>query len=142
MTDMSLLIKENNADIRIKNMPVLQSSKVELKLLFQNLISNSIKYKNQDLAPVVEINAERRAHGGWLFSISDNGIGIENEFREKIFIIFQRLHNDHQYSGTGIGLATCKKIVELNGGTIWVESKIAKGSTFYFTMPNGSNGIN
>jgi two-component system, sensor histidine kinase len=135
--DMSLFIRENKAEVRVGSLPVLrQSSKVELKLLFQNLLNNAIKYRQQDVLPVVKINAERRANGGWLFSVRDNGIGIDPEFREKIFIIFQRLHSENDYSGTGIGLATCKKIVELAGGTIWVESKPSEGSTFYFTVPN------
>jgi signal transduction histidine kinase len=136
MMDMSVLIKENEADIRVNNMPVLQkSSAVEVKLLFQNLLNNAIKYRQPDVPPVIEINAEKRPQDGWLFSVSDNGIGIDNQFREKIFIIFQRLHNENEYSGTGIGLATCKKIVELNGGTIWVEAKPSGGSIFYFTLP-------
>ncbi len=134
--DMSLVVKETNAVISIQNLPVIQSSKIEMKLLLHNLLSNAIKYRSPEINPAVNIQAEKRANGGWLFSVSDNGIGIENEFKEKIFIIFQRLHNENEYSGTGIGLATCKKIVELNGGTIWVESKPLSGSTFYFTLPN------
>jgi signal transduction histidine kinase len=137
MMDMSLLIKENNAEIRVKDLPVLQqSSKVEIKLLFQNLLGNAIKYRQANVGPIIQVGAEKSAKNGWVFSVSDNGIGIEEEFKEKIFVIFQRLHNENEYSGTGIGLATCKKIVEINGGKIWVESQPSRGSTFYFTLPN------
>jgi two-component system, sensor histidine kinase len=136
--DMSLFIQENNAEVRIQQMPLLKlSNKVEIKLLLQNLISNAIKYRRPDVLPVVEIWSEKRDDNGWLFCVGDNGIGIDPSFKEKIFIIFQRLHSENEYSGTGIGLATCKKIVELNGGTIWVESKPEGGSIFYFTLPKG-----
>ncbi|MCW5908061.1 MAG: PAS domain S-box protein [Chitinophagales bacterium] len=139
-TDMEALITESGARIAIGKMPVLPASKTEMKLLFQNLINNAIKYRKPDVAPEVEINAMKQANGSWQFSVADNGIGIEPEFHEKIFVIFQRLHNENEYSGTGIGLATCKKIVELNGGKIWVESKNGEGSTFYFTLPANRHG--
>lgn len=133
--DMELLISENTAVVKIENLPVLPASKTEMKLLFQNLITNAIKYRKADVTPHVEIGAHKQANGDWLFCVKDNGIGIDPEFKDKIFIIFQRLHNENEYSGTGIGLATCKKIVELNGGNIWVESKPDEGSIFYFTFP-------
>jgi PAS domain S-box-containing protein len=135
LMDMALLINENRARVRIGDLPVLSASKTEVKLLFQNLVSNAIKYRKADEAPEVAIDATKQSNGDWLFSITDNGIGIDPEFREKIFVIFQRLHNENEYSGTGIGLATCKKIVELYGGSIWVESKTGEGSSFYFTFP-------
>jgi PAS domain S-box-containing protein len=135
LQDMELLIKENNAQINFGKMPVLMASKTEMKLLFQNLINNAIKYRKADIAPHIEIYAAKQTNHDWIFSVKDNGIGIDPEFKNKIFIIFQRLHSEKEYPGTGIGLATCKKIVELIGGTIWVESKPGEGSTFYFTFP-------
>ncbi|HLP21789.1 MAG TPA: ATP-binding protein, partial [Chitinophagales bacterium] len=134
LLDMDVLIKENGALVTIANMPVLAGSKTELKLLFQNLINNAIKYRKADVAPVIEIKGDKHTDGVWLFSVKDNGIGIDPEFKEKIFVIFQRLHSEHEYSGTGIGLATCKKVVEIAGGKIWVDSKPGEGSIFYFTI--------
>ena len=135
LLDMELMVKEYGATIKVGHLPVLPASKTEVKMLLQNLINNAIKYSRAGVPPVVEINAEKQDNGTWLFSVKDNGIGIEPEFKERIFVIFQRLHNQDEYSGTGIGLATCKKVVELNGGTIWVESKPGEGSVFYFTFP-------
>ena len=117
-------------------MPMIKASKVEMHQLFMNLLANAIKYRKAETIPQIEIKAEKQAGNGWLFSVKDNGIGIEQEYRERIFVIFQRLHNQDEYSGTGIGLATCRKIVELYGGKIWVDSQPDQGSTFYFTFPN------
>ncbi|MAC95859.1 MAG: hypothetical protein CMC96_10180 [Flavobacteriales bacterium] len=101
--------------------------------LFQNLISNALKYSKKEEKPIIQIKVkELDIH--WQFSISDNGIGISEEFHEKIFVIFQRLHGRTQYSGTGIGLAVVKKIVESLGGKIWLESEENVGTTFYFTV--------
>jgi PAS domain S-box-containing protein len=133
MADLAKVIKENKAVIIAGNLPVVNAFKTELKLLFQNLISNSIKFQKPGVAPKIEISSYKE-NGYWQFSFRDNGIGIEKQYQQRIFIIFQRLHNRSVYEGSGIGLAHCKKIVELHGGTIWVESEAGKGSTFYFTL--------
>jgi len=129
-------IIDARALIEIGEMPRVLGDKVQLTQLFQNLLSNALKY-HSDQAPVIRIKAEEEANH-WQFSISDNGIGIDPQFFDKIFIIFQRLHNKSDYSGTGIGLAICKKIVERHGGHIWVESAPEKGTTFYFTISKKS----
>ena len=133
--DMDLQIDETGASIKSGPLPVLPAGKTEVKMLLQNLISNAIKCARNGVPPEVEIKADKQANGDWLFAVQDNGIGIEAQYKDRIFIIFQRLHSQNEYSGTGIGLATCKKVVELNGGTIWVESVPGEGSTFYFTFP-------
>lgn len=130
---MEASIKESNAKITVSILPVLKGNETELKRLFQNLLSNAIKFRKQNHTPEITITAEEK-RTEYLFAITDNGIGIEEQFIPKLFVIFQRLHSDDQYAGTGIGLATCKKIVTLHGGKIWVESKIGEGSTFYFTL--------
>src|SRR6202034_3389988 len=131
LKDMDLMIKENEAKIIVHTLPSIRASKSEIHQLFQNLINNAIKYRKEDVTPEVEIGAEQE--GGYcLFMVKDNGIGIEKEYYDRIFVIFQRLHNQDKYSGTGIGLATCKKIVEMNGGKIWVKSEPGQGSIFYF----------
>ncbi|MBO9567011.1 MAG: PAS domain S-box protein [Niastella sp.] len=131
--DLNKVIRESQAELRSGKLPLLDAFPTELKLLFQNLVSNSIKFCRPGIPPVVEISA-KRADGGWEFAFKDNGIGIEPQYLERIFVIFQRLHNRTDYEGSGIGLAHCKKIVELHGGTIWVESEPGVGSTFYFTI--------
>ena len=102
--------------------------------LLQNLISNALKYKSQERDPIIKVSSKEGLLE-WTFIIEDNGIGIDPKFFEKIFVIFQRLHSKDEYSGTGIGLAICKKIVERFSGNIWLESVPGKGSKFYFTIP-------
>jgi PAS domain S-box-containing protein len=133
MADLAKVIKENKAEITASILPVVNAFPTELKLLFQNLISNSIKFQKPGIAPQIEISTIKE-NGHWHFQFRDNGIGIEKQYQQRIFIIFQRLHNRSVYEGSGIGLAHCKKIVELHGGTIWVESETGNGSTFHFTL--------
>jgi signal transduction histidine kinase len=102
--------------------------------LFLNLLKNAIKFRTNNIPPVINISAES-VEKEWRFSIKDNGLGIDEKDREKIFVIFKRMQNRSDYEGVGIGLALCKKIVELHGGTIWVESVEGKGSIFIFTIP-------
>ena len=126
-------LKANGGTIVSNDLPVIKGSKTQILQVFQNLIGNAIKYKS-DEKPVIDISWKDN-NAFYEFALADNGIGINPRFFNKIFILFQRLHNREQYSGTGIGLAICKKIIEKHGGKIWVESESGKGSTFYFTLP-------
>jgi len=136
--NLKVAIDESGAEVTHDNLPTVMANAVQLTSLFQNLISNAIKFRGAE-ALRVHISAERegaeREGDEWLFSVRDNGIGIDPEFADMIFAVFQRLHSSDKFPGTGIGLAICKKIVELHGGRIWVESKPEKGATFYFTIP-------
>ncbi|WP_373496003.1 PAS domain-containing protein [Aquiflexum sp.] len=130
----SQLIEEKSAKVIYEDLPSIMAHKGPVLQIFQNLIGNALKYCKDDVTPEITINTNKRKHE-WLVSVSDNGIGISPEFHEKIFIIFQRLHGKEKYSGTGMGLAIVKKIVDNMGGKIWLESEEGKGSTFYFTFP-------
>lgn len=131
--DLRTAIHESKAQVIMENLPVVQAYPIELKLLFQNLLSNAIKFRQKDVPPVIRISCVKKGHE-YEFTFADNGIGIAPRYQEKIFEIFQRLHNQLQYEGTGIGLAHCKKIVTLHGGRIWLNSKPGLGSQFYFTI--------
>jgi PAS domain S-box-containing protein len=131
-------IEEQNAKITFSKMPKINSYKAPIRQLFQNLISNSLKYKSPDRAAEISI-ACQETKKQYLFTIKDNGIGIANEYFEKIFIIFQRLHNKDEYSGTGMGLAITKKIAENLGGKIWLESEEGDGTIFYFSLPKNTS---
>ncbi len=127
-------IAETNAQITIGPLPSLPVNGTHLQQLFQNLMGNAIKYGSPERTPIVHLAAERQnAH--WIFSVSDNGIGIDPEYRENIFGLFKRLHNSNEYSGTGIGLAICQRIVDRYHGRLWVESEPGRGSIFRFTLP-------
>lgn len=126
-------IEDCDAVVKVENLPPVFGDATQLSQLFQNLIGNALKYRNGS-KPEVHV-AARPEPNEWVFSVRDSGIGIEPQYFERIFQMFQRLHSRKQYSGTGIGLAVCKKIVERHGGRIWVESKPGAGSTFLFTIP-------
>ncbi|NQE35151.1 ATP-binding protein [Microcoleus asticus] len=125
-------IRQTQAVVTYNELPAVMGDISQLVQLFQNLVSNAIKYRH-DAPPVVHITACKQEKD-WLFSVSDNGIGIATQHQERIFQIFQRLHTQREYSGTGIGLAICQKIVERHGGCIWVDSEPDRGSTFHFTL--------
>ena len=126
-------IEDNNAIITHDTLPVIIADPLQISQLFQNLIGNGIKF-HSERSPQVHISAQQ-GDGEWIFSVRDNGIGFEEQYAEKIFIVFKRLHTKQEYPGTGIGLAICKRIVERHRGRIWVESQPGKGSTFYFAVP-------
>ena len=143
-TDLNILIKEviddlnsvilkNDAKIIVEHLPTVNVYPLEFKLLFQNLITNAIKFRKKYLTPEIHISASNM-NSAWQFQVSDNGIGIADEDKEKVFLMFKRLHSRSEYEGTGIGLAHCKKIVELHNGNIFIESELGKGSTFKFSI--------
>ena len=134
LQDLDNSIKNNNVKITVRKLPILDGYATELRLLFHNLVSNAIKFRKKDMQLEICITAES-FEKYWHFSVQDNGIGIDKKNNDLIFIIFQRLHKRSEYEGTGIGLAYCKKIVEIHGGRIWVESTPEIGSIFMFTIP-------
>lgn len=131
-------ISETGAEISSGPLPVVSGYQTEIRQLFQHLLFNSIKFRKKDVPLIVTICAWEK-NDCWQFAFADNGIGIAKEHNERIFIIFQRLHNRNEYNGSGIGLSHCKKIVELHKGKIWLESRLGKGTTFYFTIPYKNN---
>jgi PAS domain S-box-containing protein len=136
ITNLQVTTKESGAVVTHDSLPAIVTDDAQLLQLFQNLIGNAIKYHGAE-APRVHVSATNKAGHEWIFSVRDNGLGIEPQYFERIFILFQRLHGQKEFEGTGIGLAMCKKIVDRLGGRIWVESEPNKGSTFYFALPTG-----
>ncbi|MGK0387687.1 MAG: light-regulated signal transduction histidine kinase (bacteriophytochrome) [Maribacter sp.] len=135
LTSINFSIEQNNATINIDWLPKkVKCDKIKISQLFQNIISNAIKFKKKDQVIEININCKEQKDN-YLFSISDNGIGIEKDYHKKIFKLFKRLNKNQNYEGTGIGLSLSKKIVEQHGGEIWLESEFDKGTTFYFTLP-------
>jgi light-regulated signal transduction histidine kinase (bacteriophytochrome) len=132
INNLSIAIEESEASVTYDSLPTVLGDGVQLEQLFQNLLSNAIKFRAQ-APPVVHIESVRR-DGEWEFSVKDNGIGIKPQFGDRIFEIFQRLHTQQEYPGTGIGLAICHRIVERHGGRIWFESEPGVGTTFFFTL--------
>jgi signal transduction histidine kinase len=135
LADLRLMIEESSAVVTHGPLPTIEADQELLVQVLQNLIGNAIKFHGPD-APRVHIAAERQGDE-WVFSVRDNGIGIDPQFQERIFVLFQRLHGQSVYAGTGIGLAICKKAVERLGGRAWVDSKLGEGATFFFTIPAG-----
>ncbi len=138
LLDLNTSISESKAVIAVDKLPKIIGLEVELKQLFQNLITNAIKFTKENSTPVIKISAQE-GNGEWLFKVQDEGIGIKKKYFERVFTIFQRLHRRDKYPGTGIGLALCKKIVEMHRGAIWIESEFGKGTTFFFTIKQKNN---
>lgn len=133
LSDMQAVIRDTNATVKVETLPVVNGY-VYLKSMFQNLLSNALKFHRPGESPVVGISAHLDGNE-YVFKVADNGIGISKEYFDRIFIMFQRLHTRAEYPGTGIGLAQCKKIAELHKGRMWIESEYGKGTSFYFTIP-------
>ena len=130
------LIEENGAVVNYNSLPTVMGDDDQLRRIFQNLVGNAIKFRKPNIFPMINISVrEDKETSEYVFSVADNGIGMEEQYKERIFVIFQRLHTMEAYKGTGIGLSVVKRIVEHHGGRIWVESEQGVGSTFYFTIP-------
>jgi PAS domain S-box-containing protein len=133
LANLELALRDARGQVTHTELPVIVADQTQLVQLFQNLIGNAIKFR-AEAPPQIHVAAENRSHE-WLFSVADNGIGLDTQFSERIFGVFQQLHDRGKYPGSGIGLAICKKIVERHGGRIWVESELGQGTTFYFSWP-------
>jgi light-regulated signal transduction histidine kinase (bacteriophytochrome) len=139
LRDMEYTIKQKSVNVVIAdNLPIVFGNETHLKVVLRNLIGNAVKFNDKSI-PIVEIGFHNTENNYYLFFIKDNGIGIEKQFYEKVFVIFQRLHRREEYEGTGAGLAIAKKIIELHHGKIWLDSEPGKGTTFYFTLPKTSS---
>jgi PAS domain S-box-containing protein len=137
LANLSGAIAETGATVTAEPMPTIPAHALHVQQLFQNVIGNAIKYRSADRVPAVHVTAHNQ-NGFWVFAVTDNGIGIDPQYKENVFGLFKRLHTTDQYSGTGIGLAICRRIVDRYGGRIWVESEPGKGSTFCWTLPAGA----
>ena len=133
VANLQQVIRESGAKVTQDSLPNVVGDTGQLTQLLQNLIGNAIKFRGNQ-QPRIHVSAKLRV-ADWIFSVQDNGIGIDPQYFDRIFLIFQRLHPYKQFPGTGVGLAVCKKIVERHSGIIWVESEQGKGSNFYFTIP-------
>ncbi len=137
LKNLQLAIEDSQATVTYQDLPCIKADEVQMTQLFQNLISNALKFRSE-APPMISVSATREKDE-WVFAIKDNGIGIEQEYLDRIFVIFQRLHSKEKYPGTGIGLSVCKKVVERHGGRIWVESEPGHGTSFYFSIPDNIN---
>lgn len=135
VNNLLVAVKESKASVTHDPLPTVSADSTQLTQLFQNLIGNAVKFQKKDVPPQVHVSAEYKEKE-WVFSVQDNGIGIDPKYFERIFLPFQRLHTVAEYPGSGIGLATCRKIVERHGGRIWVSAEPSKGSVFYFIIPS------
>jgi light-regulated signal transduction histidine kinase (bacteriophytochrome) len=133
LRNLQAAIEESGAMVTNDDLPTVRVDPSQLLQVFQNLIANAIKFRGE-CPPRIHVAAQDQGRE-WLLSVRDNGIGIDPQFADKLFVIFRRLHTRQDYPGTGIGLAICKRIVERHGGRIWVDSELGKGSTFYLTIP-------
>lgn len=140
LANLDAAIRESHAVVTHDDLPTVMADASQLLSLFQNLVGNAIKFRGEE-PPRVHVSAGRRPNptaprgAEWVFSVADNGVGIDPDYHERIFVVFQRLQARREHPGTGIGLSICKRIVERHGGRVWVESKVGKGATFYFTFP-------
>jgi light-regulated signal transduction histidine kinase (bacteriophytochrome) len=137
LMNLQLVISDTGALVTNDPLPVVHIDQMHFVQVFQNLIANAIKYRKPSEPPRIHVSSERH-ESGWLFSVKDNGLGFDEQYADQIFGVFKRLHGK-SYPGTGIGLSLCKKIIERAGGKIWAESVAGEGSTFYFTVPDGSS---
>ncbi|MEO7990596.1 MAG: ATP-binding protein [Chryseolinea sp.] len=133
--DLDTMIKKSNTLIEVSAMPHLNVYEIEMRQVFQNLITNAIKFQRKNVQPEIKIRSEK-INEEWTFSVHDNGIGIAPVYFDRVFNIFQRLHSNEEFEGNGIGLSNCKKIIQSHHGKIWIESNPEQGTTFYFTIPN------
>jgi two-component system, LuxR family, sensor kinase FixL len=133
--DLDSKIKSNQARVNIFSLPTVEADPSQMHQLFQNLISNALKYRREGIAPVINLTSSRNANGAWEILVEDNGIGFDEKYKNRIFKMFERLHGKSEFEGTGIGLAVCKKIVTRHNGTIVAESLADKGATFIITLP-------
>jgi light-regulated signal transduction histidine kinase (bacteriophytochrome) len=133
IANLAAALEETQAEVSNDLLPAVRIRATHLERVFQNLLSNSLKYRSAE-PPKIHVAAERQDHS-WIFSVHDNGIGIDPVYKEHIFGLFKRLHTADKYSGTGIGLSICQRVLERYGGRIWVDSEVDRGSTFFFSIP-------